>query len=149
MRTLQAKSRPSLVLPSRSNLRLLSVPTWPLFVRRPPLGYTKASCVRPLLPVVNVTRPGNVIKGLLACGATTLTVTSSGPSVSGVPDSSSLRGSLKQSFFTRVSRDDVKESTRPHDTFFPDHRYTKLTREARAFAADMPSGENRKLHGWG
>jgi len=106
--------------------------------------YEKHPALVPLSARVNVTGIENVIKGSLACGATILIATSSG--------SVSVRRTRflltpwesEPKFFSQVLRDDIKESTRPHHTFFSNYAYTKMIGETLMLAADKSSGAGGK-----
>ena len=106
--------------------------------------YEKHPALVPLSAKVNVTGLENTIKGSLACGATILIATSSG-SV-GVRSTRFLLAPWESEpkFFTQVLRDDAKESTRSHRTFFSNYGYTKMIGEIRVLAADKSSGAGGK-----
>ena len=106
--------------------------------------YEKHPALVPLSAKVNVTGLENVIKGSLACGATILISTSSG-SVS-VRRTRFLLAPWESEpkFFSQVLREDPKESTRPHHTFFSNYGYTKMIGETRVLAADKSSGAGGK-----
>lgn len=106
--------------------------------------YEKHPALVPLSAKVNVTGLENVIKGSLACGATVLISTSSGSI--GVRSTRFLLAPWESGpkFFTQLLRDDDKESTRPHRTFFSNYAYTKMIGEVRVLAADKSSGAGGK-----
>lgn len=106
--------------------------------------YEKHIALVPLSAEVNVGGLENVIKGSLACGATILIATSSG-SV-GVRSTRFLLAPWESEpkFFTQVLRDDGKESTRPHRTFFSNYGYTKMVGEGRVLGVDKTPGAGGK-----
>ena len=93
---------------------------------------------------VNVTGLENIIKGSLGCGATILIATSSGSA--GIRSTRFLLAPWESEprFFAQVLRDDDKESTRPHCTFFSNYGYTKMIGEVRVLDADKSSGAGGK-----
>lgn len=106
--------------------------------------YEKHPALVPLSARVNVTGLENVIKGSLACGATILITTSSGSI--GVKSTRFLLAPWESEpkFFTQVLRDNAKESTRSHHSFFSNYGYTKMIGEVRVLAADKSSGAGGK-----
>lgn len=107
--------------------------------------YEKHPALVPLSAKINVTGIENVVKGSLAGGATILIATSSG-SV-GVRSTRFLLAPWESEpkFFTQVIRDDDRDSTRPHRTFFSNYGYTKMIGEVRVLAADKSSGSGGKF----
>lgn len=107
--------------------------------------YEKHPALLPLSVKVNVIGLENVIKGSLACGATILIATSSGSI--GVRSTRFLLAPWESEpkFFAQVVRDDTKETTRPHHTFFSNYGYTKMIGEVRILAADKTSGASGKI----
>lgn len=98
----------------------------------------------PLSAKVNVTGLENVIKGSIACGATILIATSSGSVGVRSTRFFLVPWESEPRFFTQVLRDDAKESTRPHRSFFSNYGYTKMIGEIRVLAADKSSGASGK-----
>lgn len=107
--------------------------------------YENHPALLPLSVKVNVIGPENVIKGSLACGATILIATSSGSI--GVRSTRFLLAPWESEpkFFTQVLRDDTKETTRLHHTFFSNYGYTKMIGEVRVLAADKSSGTDGRI----
>ena len=106
--------------------------------------YEKHPALVPLSARVNVTGIENVVKGSLACGATILISTSSGPVSVRRTRFLLAPWESEPKFFSQVLRDDTKESTRPHHTFFSNYAYTKMIGETRVLAADKSSGAGGK-----